>query len=291
MRFYRVAISILLFGALLPQHRAVGQVVEGRVIDPDGVAISGASISFRLESRRLMGRAVSDDDGFFRVGPVEPGEYFVVLERLGFQTTQPVLSLRRGDTIVVELRMAVEAIPLEPIVVTASPRPVWEYTEAPALWEFWERKDYMERLGIGEFHTYQDLKPLQGSPVALAIIQLNPFLSAKQNEERANAFHIHGRLDCPPLIILDGHLLPPYQKPVRPGEEQHIATGNSVGRTGLLRDAAPPGPLIDNYISLSNIGAIEVYRGASDVPGEFRHPGSNCGVVAVWSRRGTVREG
>ncbi len=289
MRSYRAAISILLFGALLPQHRALGQTVEGRVIDPDGAAISGASIAFRLESRKLIARVASDEGGFFRVGSVDSGEYFVVVERLGYQTTTTPLSLREGDTIAVELRMAVEAIPLEPIVVTASPRPVWEYTEAPALWEFWERKDYMETLGLGEFHTYQDLKPLQGSPVALAIIQLNPFLSAKQNEERANAFHIHGRLDCPLLIILDGHLLPPYQKPVRPGEEVHIEAGTGAGRMGLRRDLAPPGPLIDNYISLSNIGAIEVYRGASDVPGEFRHPGSNCGVVAVWSRRGTVR--
>lgn len=289
MRPFPTQVSLLLLGALLPLPRVAGQTVEGRVLDPDAVPISEASVAFRLESRELVARVASDDTGFFRFRSIEPGEYFVVVERLGYQTTTTPISLREGDSISVELRMAVEAIPLEPIVVTASPRPRWEYTEPPALWEFWERRDYMQRLGIGDFFTYQDLKPLQGSPVALAIIQLNPYLSARQNDERPNAFHLQGRLDCPPMIFLDGHVLPPYTNAFRPEEEKHIAVGNGAGRYGLTRDTAAPSPLIDNYISLSEIGAIEVYRGASDIPGEFRHPGSNCGVVAVWSRRGTVR--
>lgn len=267
-------IPLLLFGALLPQHGALGQIVEGRVIDLDAVPISGASVAFRLESRELIARVASDDEGFFRIGSIDPGEYFVVVGRIGYQSTTTPLSLREGDSISVELRMAVEAIPLEPIVVTASPRPRWEYTEPPALWEFWERKDYMGKLGIGRFQTYQDLKPLQGSPVALAIVQLNPFLISKSHERRPNSFHIAGRLGCSPLVFLDGHRLR--------GERE------LGGGTRMLGNN-PPGPIIDDYISLSQIAAVEVYRGASDVPGEFREPGSNCGAVVIWSRRGTVR--
>lgn len=269
---------ILLLAVLLPPCNALGQTVVGRVVDQDAVPISGASVAFRLESRELIARVASDDRGFFRIGSVDPGEYFVVVERIGYQTTTTPLSLREGDSISVELRMAVEAIPLEPIVVTASPRPRWEYTEPPALWEFWERKDHMERLGIGRFQTYQDLKPLQGSQVSLAIIQLNPFLISKPHERRPNTFHIAGRLGCSPLVFLDGHRL---RGPG--GLEEELRRGTRV------LEQNPPGPIIDDYISLSQIAAVEVYRGASDVPGEFREPGSNCGAVVIWSRRGTVR--
>jgi hypothetical protein len=135
----------------------------------------------------------------------------------------------------------------------------------------------METLGIGRFQTYQDLKPLQGSPVALAIIQLNPFLISRPHERRPNTFHIAGRLGCSPLVFLDGHRLRGEG-----GLVEEMRGTRTLGNN-------PPGPIIDDYISLSQIAAVEVYRGASDVPGEFREPGSNCGAVVIWSRRGTVR--
>lgn len=274
MRFLTFSVRVLLVGAILHPSIAFGQTLDGRVIDPDEAPIPGAFIAFRLESRELVARVAADDEGYFRIRHLDPGAYFVVVERLGFRTTETPLFLREGDSVTVELRMDVDAIPLEPIVVTASPRPRWEYTEPPALWEFWERKDYLQKLGIGEFHTYQDLKPLQGSQVSLAIIQLNPFLIPVPHEDRVNTFLIGGRTGCSPLIFLDGHQLRPD-------------TGRTQGRSMLL--GSPPGPVVDDYISLSLIAAVEVYRGASDVPGEFRFPGANCGVVAIWSRRGIVR--
>ena len=276
MRILTILTSAILGFLLFPQHHGCGQTVEGRVIDLDGIPISGALVSLRIESGEAQTHVVSDDHGIFSLDSGNPGTYWVLVERLGYQTTQSILNLREGDSIVVELRMAVEAIPMEPIVVTASPRSPWEYTEPPALWEFWERKDYLGKLGIGDFHTYEDLKPLQGSPVALAIIQLTPFLfprATSGRSKRVNTFHIQGRR-CAPLIFLDGHLLRPAGK--RPA-------------LGGRAEDDPPGSLIDDYISLSQVAAVEVYRGASDVPGEFRHPGSNCGVVVVWSRRGIVR--
>ena len=44
---------------------------------------------------------------------------------------------------------------------------------------------------------------------------------------------------------------------------------------------------IDDFVSLSDVEAIEVYRGPSELPGEFHgmHSGGNCGAVVVWTKR------
>ena len=278
MRSLTVVISVVLGSILLPQPQAFCQTVQGRVVEPGGETISGAVISLRGETGELAVRVVSNDAGLFRIERIDPGRYAVVVERLGYQTTRTALALVRGDSIEVELHMEVEAIPMEPITVTASPRPVWEHTEPPALWEFWERKDHYGKLGFGHFYTYEDMKPLQGIPVALAITQLAPFLYPVANDERRNAYHIQGRIGCPPLIFLDGH--PLERAPSRLGMRM---TSDFKGKEASV------GPLIDDWISLSQIEAVEVYRGASDVPGEFSLTGSMCGAVVIWSQRGPRR--
>jgi hypothetical protein len=133
------------------------------------------------------------------------------------------------------------------------------------MWEFWERKDYMERLGIGRFFTQEDLAPLGGLKAAQMVSDLAPFFVTESHPERVTSFYIRGRLGCYPPVFLDGHLI----------------TGSGGGAYG----GSNP-PVLDDWIHQSEIGAVEVYRGGSDVPGEFRVPGSNCGAVAVWSRRG-----
>jgi hypothetical protein len=264
------AVSVLLLSLFSPPGAASCQTVVGRVIESDGGPISGAVIDFRLESRELVARTASDDAGIFRLGPVEPGEYFVFVERLGYETTQSILSLRDGDSINVELRMEVEAIPLEPIVVTASSRPAWEHIQPPAMWEFWERKDYMEKLGIGNFYTWEDIKPVAGLKAAQVVADFAPNFYTDSHPDRITSFFIRGRFECDPLLFLDGHLL----------------RGDPQMRGGRMEELPP---ILDDYIDSSLIAAVEIYRGGSDVPGEYRLPGSNCGVAAVWSQRGIRR--
>ena len=58
-------------------------------------------------------------------------------------------------------------------------------------------------------------------------------------------------------------------------------------------DDIAPGPealdyFIDDFVSLHEVEAIEVYRGASELPGEFHgfRGGGSCGAVVVWTKRG-----
>jgi hypothetical protein len=233
---------------------------------------------------------VSDEAGRFTLGPIDAGTYGLVVERLGYQTTSSALAMKEGETIGVELRLAVEAIPLDPIVVTVSPRPTWEYTEPPSLWEFWERREQLGKIGLGSFITEKDLKPFLGQKISYTVANLHPFLDAFPHSYRPSTVLIRGRSGCKPLIYVDGHLVSPRQ-PME-GFDPPPSRVRGIRSQTLIPDSIGRGEeSMDDFISASEIAAIEVYRGASDLPGEF-HSGSyssNCGAVVIWSRRGIRR--
>jgi hypothetical protein len=43
---------------------------------------------------------------------------------------------------------------------------------------------------------------------------------------------------------------------------------------------------IDDWVQPYNIELVEVYRRVSEIPGEFGGPEAQCGVIAIWTRRG-----
>jgi hypothetical protein len=49
---------------------------------------------------------------------------------------------------------------------------------------------------------------------------------------------------------------------------------------------------IDDFVSILEVEAVEVYRRVSEIPGEFfDEQGARCGVIAVWTRRGSRNDG
>lgn len=44
-----------------------------------------------------------------------------------------------------------------------------------------------------------------------------------------------------------------------------------------------------NEFSALDLQAIEVYRSAAEVPGEFGGIGSRCGALVMWTKRGIGR--
>jgi hypothetical protein len=265
---------------------ASGQSVGGRVVDFEGQTIEGAVVSFIGESGGTLARIVTNAGGRFGLVELSPGNFRVTADRLGFRTTQATLALRRGDTVQIELTMATEPIPMEPLVVTASRRPPWEHTEPPGLWEFWERKERYEELGIGSHITETELKPFAGQKVTYTVADLHPFLQALPHAYRPSTILLRGRSGCKPLVYVDGNLVSP-RFPLE-GYDPGPTRVRGFRSQTLMPDSIGRGEeSLDEFISLSEIAAIEVYRGASDIPGEF-HSGihsSSCGAVVVWSKR------
>jgi TonB-dependent Receptor Plug Domain len=208
-----------------------------------GGPIAGADV--RLGERRV----VTGADGIARM--VRPaGAQNVVVTRMGYQT--------RSVPVGTETRLAVPLtiIPVSVAGVEASSRP---QAHSPLLRRFYDR---LER-GRGAFVTREQIEQRRPRRLVDAFREIPGVrVTATPRGER---LMMSGALpfmyqsagaakgDCPVQYYLDGSMWEP--------------------------DA--PG-VISNDVRPEEVEGIEVYRRLSEVPAEFRRPGSECGVVLIW---------
>lgn len=86
------------------------RVVEGRVVNPDGVGIPNATVA--LEG---IGFRLTDDDGDFRFGAVSPRAYTLHVEGLGYQAVS--LNLVVEDDVTTTVTLQVSPLLLDSLVV------------------------------------------------------------------------------------------------------------------------------------------------------------------------------
>ncbi|MFG1691427.1 carboxypeptidase regulatory-like domain-containing protein [Gemmatimonadota bacterium] len=147
-------IPVLLFAAQAP---AAGQILRGQVVDEDRSPVSSAEVSLMSETGEVLRGVESDGEGNFRFEEVSSGSYLLRVVRLGYEsmTTQPVL-VEEGSTVEVELRVAVDAIPLEPLVVRQRSQ---TRRLDPLIQGFYERRE----TGIGHFIAREEIEERQAS--------------------------------------------------------------------------------------------------------------------------------
>ncbi len=98
---------------LLGEYEPSG--ISGRLSDQGGgQPLSGAAV--RLLGTRYF--TVTDGRGDFQFQDVPPGEYVLEVTQLGYETRSETVNLLNGVGISVEMKMSMEPIELEPIVVT-----------------------------------------------------------------------------------------------------------------------------------------------------------------------------
>jgi len=132
---------------------------------------------------------------------------------------------------------------------------------------FYDRRDQ----GYGTFLTREeidDFSPQEVTDVlrhaASVIVTSNPFFGREggvgRRDMRRFTVRITGGVGsirsqvCPPLYFLDGVLL---------GSDEEV--------------------VVDEVLSVSDLEALEVHRGAS-IPAQFNVTGSSCGVLVFWTR-------
>lgn len=119
---------------------------------------------------------------------------------------------------------------------------------------FWDR----ERKGLGAFVTPEEIErknPQHPSSLLRGIpgVQVGAYTFG-----RAQIRITRSRTDCQPTYYVDGTV-------------SHNFHLDDMNRDDIL--------------------AMEVYRGASEVPPRFRFRGGTCGVIVVWTREGRGRIG
>ncbi len=106
------ALSLVAFG-----QDSKGKII-GTVKDPDGAVVSGANVSLLHTNRAVLGATVSDAEGRFTLGNIEPGDYQLNVERNGFVQHRSAVHVTEGDT--QNVSVILELVPItEQVTITA----------------------------------------------------------------------------------------------------------------------------------------------------------------------------
>lgn len=235
--------------------------VDGVVRDDDtNRPIANARVEIYDYSWHRLGVRTTDSLGAFRYPLRRPMAVRLRVSRLGYrQATTPEVSTRGHSYINVEVRLKSDAVLLAPLAVVARSQAL----TSPVLDGFHARL----RTGMGTYFTREDIE--RAKPAYLSdMITRVPGLSVRAvgggHERQIYTGRSSGVMrDCPALIYVDGFLMNP-----------RVSDGEVVGMT------------LDEAVNPQNVEGIEIYRGLATVPAEFLHRDAQCGVIAVWTRRG-----
>jgi hypothetical protein len=268
----RAAALFLPFALLAGAAPAAAQVVQGYVIeDGSALGVRNAAVSLLgLVSDSLLARMVAPNAEFY-FGTGQAGWYRLRVEALGYVPleTQP-FHIAPGAVVTLELRLRADAIALDPVVVVAERR---EPLFMPGVRE-------RQRLGFGRVLLRHELAELAGYDLE----------SALQTMVGVRVQRFGSDPTAPPVVHT--------RASVMGGTGSCYADLYVDGMRWFSSDRAQGGldPMdavnLHQFfgISLHLIEAIEIYRGAAQVPAEFSGTTAECGVVAVWMRRSLLGE-
>ena len=168
------ALALACFATAHAQGR--GATVSGRVTDPQGAAIQGASVTIYARARtQLRLSTTTDAQGAYRFELLAPGEYLIEAEANGFaRSAARTVTVARDSQSTLDVRLEVAAVS-EQVVVTAadSPQTVDEVSKAVNVVNRRELEDRDEPTIAEALRTVPGLRVQQlGGPGSLTSIKI-----------------------------------------------------------------------------------------------------------------------
>jgi hypothetical protein len=224
-------------------------LVRGKVVDAmNGTGVVGATVVF-LQGRSRYS-AQTDEAGEFILAGIEEGPHRMTVRHLAFPTVEETIEVSGGGRATqVEVSLHREVVELSPIEVTVDRRPTFG-----ALVPVYDRLELQRSLGLGRFWDRSEIEA-SGAFAITDVLRTLPGVSVLGSSITLNTLN-PGCSRRSPLIYLDG---------VR------------------FQTAGEP---ISTLVPLFQIEVLEVYRRASEVPGEYGGSDAQCGVIVIWTRRG-----
>jgi hypothetical protein len=115
----KILISFLIFAVWSLPLFAQEIVLKGRVSDPEGNALPGASIQI-TRHKEVLGQAISGPDGQFLVRVSSAGEFLVKVDAAGFRSIVRSIIIRPSGNPAIEIQMSKLSSRIEHITVTAN---------------------------------------------------------------------------------------------------------------------------------------------------------------------------
>jgi hypothetical protein len=256
------------YAAAVPAQAPAARVtsVRGVVVDASG-PVPGAEI-------RLVGDvpfvSVTDQFGTFHFGSVTPGTWTLVVRRIGYRIHREAIVVRDRVSNTVHVTLELVPQPLDTVAVVREGLTPARYGPTSRMHEFYRRR----ARGRGRFYTREDIEA-SGRTKLTDLLRLVP--GARVKTFPGNLAEVaFGRCASPVRLRASGGV----------GAAASAASG--VPMVALYLD----GIRVDTIslrqtiaeLDLSDIEAVEVYRGVSELPLEAM--GNACAALFVWTRFG-----
>jgi len=256
----------------------IGTVVS----DSSHLPVVGAEVSLP----ELGKSAITDSGGEFRIAGVASGEQRVVVRRIGYGAADTKLAFSGFEP--VERRIVLgRAITLEAVTVTA------QYSDR-AMPGFEDNK----RVGLGKFMTRAEIAKFDGMTMTSALSQFaslgliggmkgNIWATSRLSPVAACLPGSPGTHDALTVtgvcLVSHGYYIP------EKGESAPIACYSLVYIDGQLMNGSrePTEPFDLRSVSPERIEAMEYYAGPAETPMKYSRMGSSCGVLVIWTRKGS----
>lgn len=224
--------------------------IGGRVTDKSsGAGIPRAQLLLVTEGRIVE----SDSTGRYTFSELPAGAVHLLVRARDFPTTEVIVHLDVGDNVGIPIQLdstSAGGAPQQLQAIAVTARaPVVNYR----LTDFERRR----RTGMGQYVTEEEIRTsgaanLQDATRGMRGITLH---CGGTEEGGCRIQVVRARINCQPTYVVDAQV------------------------DNMFGPLTPIGDII----------ALEVYTGATDVPGEFAGAKAGCGVVAIWTRSGPSR--
>lgn len=254
MAHHRIVLAcVTMFGASMTPWAAAAQGTSrfhGTVVDAATMApLAGVRI---VVHSRGDAAVVTDSAGRFDVRGLPHGVLRFTVAARGFPRSNLVLAFAAGETIERTLELDSSRVVTDSTGVRALTPVTVDATATPARYADFERR---RRSGRGQYLTRTDLEKGGFNRLSDAVQTMRGVLVECGGGGGCYIRMARAPRGCLPEYFVD---------------DQH----NEVfGLQTPIRD----------------IEGIEVYLGASDVPGEFAGRNAGCGVIVIWTKSGPSR--
>ena len=212
--------------------------------------IPSATIELVAEGAKALLRATSDSVGAFVLTLPAAGNVTIQARRIGFVVAPPTpIHVEANQTLTIELRLDSQAVPIEPVVVTARGND-W-------LADFERRKSG----AFGRFLTRADIDA-RGAQQTTGLFRTMPGFVVQRTRRGGPGSQLLMRGTaglCQPAVWIDNIYVPLSEQVT-----------------------------LDDVLTPQVIEGAEIYNSVAAAPTQYRV--GSCGVILVWTRRGSRDE-
>lgn len=231
---------------------ADAQVISGWVLRADWTPIPDATVLLRREGGDVLAQTTTRPDGRFELTSSEGGRMRLEAIHLGYADWETApFDLAPQAAVEVMIRLQVEAIPLDEVMVEARRRQTTRH-----LADF-ERRKEVQAFG-GYFIAEEDIARRPASRPSNLVLDA-PGMTVGSVRDGGQYFHdeyvIFTGRGCPATVYVDGVRIDQMTVPV------------------------------DQYLEMDRIAGVEVYPRAMSAPPQYQDArGSTCGSVLYWTK-------